>query len=92
MKREEASLSYKGRGSIFLRTAVRACIKRLNIGILFSEPRSHEPDTARRMSDTDLGKREESFLHQKQEKDLLVLPQRSPSQHIKQMCFPGGIR
>jgi len=71
---------------------IRACIERLNIGILFSEPRSHEPDTARRMSDTDLGKGEASFLHQKQERDVRVLPETSPSPHIEQMCFPEEIR
>jgi hypothetical protein len=43
------------------------------------------------MSDTDLSKGEASFLHQKQEKDVLVLPERSPSPHIEQMCFPEEI-
>lgn len=70
---------------------IRACIERLNIGLLYSEPRSHEPDTARRMSGTDLSKGEASFLHQKQEKDVRVLSERSPSPHIEQMCFPEAI-
>lgn len=71
---------------------LRACRERLNSGILFSEPRSHELDTARQMSDTDLGKGEASFLHQKQERDVRVLLERSPSPHIEQMCFPEAIR
>jgi hypothetical protein len=43
------------------------------------------------MSDTDLSKGEASFLHQKHEKDVRVLPQTSPSPHIEQMCFPEEI-
>ena len=78
--------------STFLKTAIRGCIERLNIGILCSEPRFYEPHTVRLMSDTDLSKGEASFLHQKQEKDVRVLPERSPSPHIEQMCFPEGIR
>jgi hypothetical protein len=44
------------------------------------------------MSGTDLSKGEVAFLHQKQEKDVRVLSERSPSPHIGQMCFPEAIR
>jgi len=79
-------------GVIAVAFLLRGCIERLNTGILFSEPRCHEPDTARRMSDTDLGKGEASFLQQKQERDVHILPERSPSPHIEEMCFPEEIR
>jgi hypothetical protein len=44
------------------------------------------------MSDTDLSKGEASFLHQKREKYVHVLPEKSPSPHIERMCFPEEIR
>jgi hypothetical protein len=62
---------------------LRGCIKRLNDGILFREPHSHEPYTVRRMSDTDLRESKKLFSHQKQEKEMLVLSQRSPFRHIE---------
>jgi hypothetical protein len=75
---------------------VRACIKRLNDGILFREPHSHEPYTVRWMSDADLRESKKLFSHQKQEKEMLVLSQISLFGTLKRWVLselklhPGG--
>src|SRR5205807_10526585 len=78
-------------GQLKIWKPLRACIERLNIGSLCSKPRSHEPDTARRMSGTDLSRGEAFFLHQKQEKDVRVFSERSLYLRIGWMCLPEAI-